>query len=84
MQAGDLRRSFARFYDAAWAKPAAPRLARGGFLVLLLVIAVWAAASLAQSLDALPSSLREGRDSAMARDIDQHSHRVEPEMYDEH
>ena len=53
LTAGDLRRSFSRLYDAVPGQARTKRLGREGFLVLLLVIAVWAAASAPQSLDAL-------------------------------
>ncbi|HSY86268.1 MAG TPA: hypothetical protein VLA85_06825, partial [Verrucomicrobiae bacterium] len=82
MTAGDLRRSFARLYDAAWARPAAPRLGREGFLVLLLVIAVWAAASL-PNLSTRSFIYEEGRNAAMAKDIVQRGHWLKPEIYGE-
>ncbi len=82
MSLSDLRRSLAHYYDAAWAKAPAPRLGREGILVLLLVIAVWAAASLPISR---PASFiyEEGRNAAMAKDIVQRGHWLEPEIYGE-
>jgi 4-amino-4-deoxy-L-arabinose transferase-like glycosyltransferase len=78
----DLRRSFVHYYDAAWAKPAAPRLGREGVLVLLLVLAVWAAASL-PNLSMRSFIYEEGRNAAMAKDIVQRGHWLEPEIYGE-
>lgn len=80
MSASDLRRRLSHLYAAAWETPAAPRLGRQGLLALLLVVIVWAIASL-PNLSTRAFIYEEGRNAAIARDITVRGDWLEPAIY---
>jgi 4-amino-4-deoxy-L-arabinose transferase-like glycosyltransferase len=80
LSASDLRRRLVHLYAAAWKTQAAPRRGREGLLVLLLVAAVWAVASL-PNLSLRAFIYEEGRNAALARDITARGDWLEPAIY---
>jgi len=80
LSASDLRRRLSHLYAAAWETPAAPRLGRQGLLALLLVVVVWALASLT-NLSMRSFIYQEGRNAAIARDITERGNWLAPAIY---
>jgi len=80
LSASDLRRRLSHLYATAWETPAAPRLGRQGLLALLLVVVVWALASL-PNLSMRSFIYEEGRNAAIARDITERGDWLAPAIY---